>query len=356
MKRLLLGALVVLLCVPLNARRDTVDVTLDKSEDPVYSDTVMWYGGQGGMLVPTRVSSVVTLQTSTTDSGIGAFPLFDGIAEADYKLRFYCAVDADGSTLVPDASETRTDFACNTTTDMISDTAGVGGYAYDFDGLANTFFTHADHADFDVSTATSVAIGFWFKHDTIASAADVLFNKRDGSGNTETGYMVQMESDGDLTYWESDDGGATKDFVTTTATYDDNAWHHAMVWRDGTSAGIYVDGASVTTVALSQSTGTLENAGAVNIGAVTTTTNVWAGHVDSMFFISGDIPTAAEVKDYYDKSNATYAAVKTLTSTSAATTEYVDFLDYLTGYYGYVRFVYGAAQTADETITLHYSR
>lgn len=330
-------------------------LTLDISKDPVYSSSVYYGGGPIGIKVPTRDSCAINIETVAADLPAGAMPDMPGIATTSYKLELHCAENSS-VTVASDHSGSSNDFNGNTTTDVIN-TTGVGGYGFDLDAYDGTYFTRADDADFDTSTGVAFTWGFWFKHAAISTAADYIINKSDGTGNTETGYAIYMDSDGDLALYVSDDGGATSDIcVTTSKNYDDAAWHLAVLTCNATDLAIYVDGMAVTTISRTNSAdATLENSAAINIGALKSATNIWEGSLDSIFFINGDVPTAIEVREHYNMARAalTPGDVKNFASTTTTTDEYIEVTDKLWGYRGYIRVKAGAAQTADRTFTIY---
>jgi hypothetical protein len=115
-----------------------------------------------------------------------------------------------------------------------------------------------------------------------------------------TGYVIQMESDGDITFGVDDDAtwGPDDAATTTTADYDDNEWHHLTAIKDGTtSITLYIDGVEVASDTSMSATGTLENSGSLNIGGGITR---WEGHLDNLK-IYDYVRTPAQVAWTYNR-------------------------------------------------------
>jgi len=348
MRKLIVSLIALLIVLPFSALAEVV--TFDVSKDPTASDSA-WVGGDTiEVRVPSRTSSAITVEFTNSNLPAGAMPLPPTIEDSSYTIHLYLA-EAGTNTLAANHG-TGGDFACNTTAGVVS-TDGVGGLGYDLTAVSNTFLTHADDANFDVGTGT-FALGCWFKHDTISTAADYLFNKRDGSGNTQTGYAAYMDSDGTLGFRISDDGGVSADVAASTGTYDDNAWHHAWFVRESSNVKIYVDGSLDGSTAISNATGTLSTSAAINIGAIKAATNAWAGQLDSVEMIKADYPTAPDIETHWlrakealnpAKIRSTDSAV-TISSASAATPE-LFLIDMYGDFRGYLRLKSSASQTSD---------
>lgn len=347
--------LVAMVAISVWAELDNKSFTLDISKDPVGSDTVYWYGGEGGILIPAHTSANVKVQ-KCTDLGIGGLDTISGIAPSDYVLLLYCAETA-AVTVLSDHSPSANDFNANDTCDNFSDTTMARGYGFDLAAGTNVFFTHADDAAFDPVSVESFTFGCTFKHNTISTASDYIVNKCDGSGNTETGWAVWMDSTGKIAFYCSDDGGANNDTVITTSEYDDDAEYDLIVTREaGANMRIYVNGSQAAVTAVSNSDDTLANASAINIGALKASSNLWDGHLDNIFFIDGDYPSATEVQTYYARMSGDIADVQGCILDTTASAGYLDIGEYLAGYKGYIRLLYSAVQAADETSTLYYTR
>lgn len=86
-------------------------------------------------------------------------------------------------------------------------------------------------------TATN-SIAFWFKKASApTSLMGVTYTFWDSSNNLDT----YVGTDGKL-YWRIRIGNTAQTALTTSANICDNAWHHIVITRNGTSAKMYVDG------------------------------------------------------------------------------------------------------------------
>ena len=334
------------------------DVKIDISKDSAYSGCFFYNGGQIGIKAPTRTASTITLECVDADLKAGGLPEPEGIVEADYKLKLYCAETSYSVTKASDSSSSANDFTSNTSTGMMSTASGVGGYGFALDGDTWMRLYRADDADFDASTNTAFVIAMWAKHNT-ASAADTLWNKRDGTGNTQTGYTLAMDASGDYYFEASSNGGVTVVKASTSAVdYDDNAWHFVTAVRDTSkNLYLYVDGIGVSNVA-SAAPGTLENSAIAYIGATNATAAVWTGSLDSVVFIKDKSLTAVQVRNWYNDAYSARvpASVYGWASTASGTgDEFIEATSYLYGYRGWLRIKSSAAQAADRVFTVYCS-
>ncbi|KKQ84253.1 MAG: hypothetical protein UT08_C0020G0002 [Candidatus Woesebacteria bacterium GW2011_GWB1_38_8] len=124
---------------------------------------------------------------------------------------------------------------------------GKKGSALDLDG-SNDSLSLADDADLDFVALDSFTIEAWIKH---ASATDqeVILSKEETAG-ADGGYVIRMESDGDITCGiDNDNSGFPTDIITSTAaTYDDGNWHHiACIKAAILSLSLYIDGKFIGT-------------------------------------------------------------------------------------------------------------
>lgn len=214
--------------------------------------------------------------------------------------------EAQGTTL-QDASTNDND---GTTTGAVyaDKSRCLDGNCLFFDG-ADDRVTRADDADMDFSNTDSFTITFWFRHQVESSGTDMIITKFVDDADTEGGYRIQEESDGDLTCGIDDDNNSfPEDSVTSTAAnYDDAKWHHAACVKTTTSSlRLYIDGNEVGTADVSiSSTGTLANGEAFYMGADNGgTTNEYTGYLDDMRIYRSAL-TAAEIKTDFNFGAAT---------------------------------------------------
>lgn len=352
MKKLIVGLMTILTVTVFAGSIDQTSITLDVSADPQYTDTVRWYGGAGAFVIPARDSSNIVVQFCSTD--LGMYNAIDGIGLAKYKLMLNCGATA-AATVIVDSSLAANNFNATDTTDNFTENSDPNGYSFDLAAGTNVTFTKADDGDFDALTTTSFVIGGWLTHDDISVAADTFFNKRDGTGNTETGYCAQMNSAGKYTFYRSDDGGATSDLLVGDDVLDDNTRNFVMFQCEGgTTLQLYVNGADGGSTVVSSAALSIDNAAAIFIGGTKAATEMWDGHMDDVFFISGDYFTAGEASDMYTRVSGSASAIQGLILDTGTAAGYLPFEGILSGNYGYLRLKYSAVQTADEVSTMFY--
>lgn len=153
-------------------------------------------------------------------------------------------------------------------------TKKYGSSAVEFDG--DDYITRADDPDFDFAAADTFSISGWFKHNTISSAQSII-NKY--SSTAAGGWKIWMDADGDVGFGIDNDTTwtPTDSALTSSKNYDDNAWHHLVATKDGTTAiYLYVDGVQVASDVAISASATLANAAALYIGVDSDgTSNDW---------------------------------------------------------------------------------
>lgn len=161
---------------------------------------------------------------------------------------------------------------------------------------SSNYLERAYDADFDPGTA-GLSAQIWFKHPGISVAADYIFMR--DSATTAQNYLLAMNATGTI-YSQVDDNTTVRS-VTTSASYDDDLWHLAIMVFDGTTLYLYIDG-----VLVGSSTGsallTLSNVSAIlRIGRRTDATNEpWGGSLAGFELDIGNQWTAQRVRTIYD--------------------------------------------------------
>jgi len=162
-------------------------------------------------------------------------------------------------------------------------TTGKFGAGLNFDGDGD-LVTRADDDDLDFTASQSFTIEAWIKHST-ASALQTIVEKYESVG-ADGGYILRMESDGDITFGIDDaNGNYADDTVTSTAaTYDDNSWHHVVGVKNGTSSiSLYIDGEYIGSDSTIGSTSSLANDDPLYVGiAGDGASNDWNGQIDNI--------------------------------------------------------------------------
>lgn len=292
----------------------------------------------GGALA-TASWSKITTKDSATPYMVGATRaayLFDEAAGATAAAS---AVGASGSTSNPmdSAGSTAPTFGGS----------GIRGGAVAFNNNsylcsdANGDGTCDADTDFNAGTV-GFTVSLWFKHSTTA-ASDTLFERCYTpatptvavgciwGGMTSTGAIkFGLDSITTWTYETTYD-----DSVTSTATYNDNQWHHALFVNTDTDICLYIDGrqAAACDTALA-ATATMDASQVLTIGGAcsgancTTGTNFWDGSIDEFVWSSNggttaDALTAAganklflDGRTHMIRPQATVSDATTFTSTS----------------------------------------
>ena len=128
-------------------------------------------------------------------------------------------------------------------------------------------FTATGSSFFDVASSTSLrlsqfSVAAWFKTSTNFGSNAFIVNKG-GFGSESSGqnlnYGIWMTSSEQIKAGFETSSGADQ-FVTSTNTYSDGAWHYAVVTNSGSTVRLYIDGVQVATKstsgAIAESSGT----------------------------------------------------------------------------------------------------
>ncbi|MFD7259801.1 DNRLRE domain-containing protein [Streptomyces sp. NPDC059874] len=145
----------------------------------------------------------------------------------------------------------------------------------------------------------SYTIETWFKTNTTRGGKLFGFGSNQDRGSNQYDKHIYMTNDGRLVYGVYT--GATRT-ITTTATYNDNAWHHVVATQGPGGMTLYVDGAQKGTLAVT----THENfsgywhAGGDSLGGWPDrpTSEYWAGLLDETA-VYPTVLTAAQVQNHH---------------------------------------------------------
>ncbi|OGV91567.1 hypothetical protein A2783_05805 [Microgenomates group bacterium RIFCSPHIGHO2_01_FULL_45_11] len=157
-----------------------------------------------------------------------------------------------------DSSTNANDLLFSTTTGGFTNS---GKFGKAFDGTGAVWASKTDDSDFDFTDTEDFTISGWFNH-AAASAQEVILQKFDAATGADGGYIIRMESDGDITFGsDNDDTSFPTDSVSSTAaTYDDGTWHQFTAVKDGTTdIRIYIDGIHIATTTVTETGSTLAN-------------------------------------------------------------------------------------------------
>lgn len=191
-----------------------------------------------------RTADWIATEYNNQSDSVGFFSSLEPSEEYLEPILFWKFDEGSGST----ANDTEGTNTTGTITNATWETSDCYfNNCLDFDGSGDYVATTADENEIDFEAGDSFTIEAWFKHDTIASAEDVLLAKYDALG-ADGGYRIQMESDGDITCGIDTDNSAfpLDSASSTTANYDDNQWHHVACVKNGsTNLTLYIDGIEI---------------------------------------------------------------------------------------------------------------
>jgi hypothetical protein len=287
-----------------SSARESAATSLLETGDIVFAGTDQGLAEvhtSGGNLLGASWSKITTT-TAATPYMVGAprgVFLFDDAAGATSTSS---AVGTTGSTrqVLDQAGATAPTFGGG----------GVRGTSVNFNNNsylcsdANADGTCDTDAEFNAGTI-GFTVSMWFKH-SVTAASDTLFERCYTpatptvavgciwAGMTATGAIkIGLDSITTWTYETTYD-----DSVTSTATYNDNQWHHFVYTNTDTDICLYIDGkqaaACDTTLA---ATATLDASQVLTVGGVcsgancTTGTNFWDGSIDDMVWSSNGATT-----------------------------------------------------------------
>jgi hypothetical protein len=131
-----------------------------------------------------------------------------------------------------------------TATNLASDDQESGQIdgSIDFDNVQDQI-NCGDQASLNMGSG-DFSLSLWFNYDGVNKGP--LAGK--GSyGTNGIRYYIALDTTEGLVKGEIDDnGGSGKKVITSTATYNDNLWHQAVLVRDGNNLRLYIDGVEIT--------------------------------------------------------------------------------------------------------------
>ena len=151
----------------------------------------------------------------------------------------------------------------------------------------------ADAATLDITTA--ITLEAWVKPFSVTSAQTII--------GKNSAYALGINASGKPVFskWTSTTKTAT---ATTTTALTANTWCHLAATYDGVNVKIYINGSLDTTTAVS---GAIDStATAVLLGALTTSTELFNGYIDSAKVDSED-KSAADVLNNYNAELSSYS-------------------------------------------------
>lgn len=161
---------------------------------------------------------------------------------------------------------------------LTTDRDGLTDKAYSFDGV-DDYIEVPDNDLLDFGDTGSFTITLWFK--TESHTDNQIFLHK---GNATSGITTRMLSDGTVSFFVR--LGDQNDVLTTSGTYDDGNWHHAVFMMERQFAGyqrIYIDGSLVASRNTTWS-GTLTNEENMRFGTFSgSVTQVMKGDLDDIY-------------------------------------------------------------------------
>jgi len=191
------------------------------------------------------------------------------------------------------------DTPCTTVTTngtIVFGTGKVGTYSGTFDGSTD-YLALSDEANYDFERTDKISLSLWVK--TSAAATNGLITKKTTSATA--GWDLRLKSTGKAQFVLYS-GTNTLD-VESTASINDNAWHHVVVTYDGLSlaAGVvfYIDNVISATVTNTNTlAASILNSVVVTVGAFQDASNKYTGDMDNAYIFRKQL-TAEEVTALY---------------------------------------------------------
>jgi len=123
-------------------------------------------------------------------------------------------------------------------------TKGTAGACVRDTGTAVTFNGSTGYVNYGTTTQTTAAAGYsgavWFKTTSTRGGLLLGFGGSATGASTAVDRVLYMTSAGRLVFGINN---TVKNTITSTASYNDGAWHHAMVTAGPAGMRLYVDGA-----------------------------------------------------------------------------------------------------------------
>ncbi|MFI8592968.1 PKD domain-containing protein, partial [Microbacterium sp. NPDC078428] len=244
----------VRLSIPMNWDRDDRDVTYELLRDgvaqPVTTREIVsrWWDTTNIILEEKGLDpgSTQTYRVRATDGDgntVTSAPVSVEVADGEVSLYADTVLD-DGASLYYPLGDITEDWAGSNPlvqgsgVDSVEPGAvegSTGQSASDFNGTSNGRVTAGDR----VAPGAEFSVEIWFKTSTTRGG------KLIGYGNSRTGTSgshdrhIYMQNNGRLTFGVYPGSSRT---VSTTGSYNDNEWHHAVATQGAGGISLYVDG------------------------------------------------------------------------------------------------------------------
>jgi len=166
---------------------------------------------------------------------------------------------------------------------------------------ASNYLQQPYNSDLDFGTGDFCIMG-WVK-EAANTSTEVIFSRAYHTGSAWSGSYIQayINSDGTITCRISDDGGSTKDTVTSTATYDNNVWALLNIIRRGSLLEMWVGDTLVGTTTVTNASSSLSNANAnLTLGVFQDNLSPLTNGSLALWRISATAPSPEQIKKIYE--------------------------------------------------------
>lgn len=230
-------------------------VTLSASGSTPSGGVYNWYAaltggsslGTGASFTTPTISATTTYYVSYTQNGATSTPRIAVTATVNAKPvistapttgSLYLSYPFTGN--ANDASGNFNNGILQNAPALTTDRFGAGSSAYSFNGSSQYVAT----SSLILTNPQTFSISVWFKTSSAGGKLVGFGSSQTGLSSSTFGYdrHIYMNSSGQL-YFGVKPGG-TYNTISTTASYADGAWHHAVATMSSTNgANLYVDGA-----------------------------------------------------------------------------------------------------------------
>ncbi|MFW9777439.1 MAG: DUF2341 domain-containing protein [Candidatus Heimdallarchaeota archaeon] len=163
----------------------------------------------------------------------------DNVWDSNFRGVWHLSEDPSVSQIFDSTSYNNHGTATNLASDD-QESGQIDG-SIDFDNVQDQI-NYGDKSSLNMGSG-DFSLSLWFNYDGVDKGP--LAGK--GSyGSNGIRYYIAMDTTQGLIKGEIDDNGASgKKVITSTVTYGDNLWHHAVLVRDGNYLRFYIDGVEI---------------------------------------------------------------------------------------------------------------
>ncbi|WP_328629019.1 DNRLRE domain-containing protein [Streptomyces sp. NBC_00353] len=197
----------------------------------------------------------ITASDGTNTSALSTAASATAVASASpYRERvladgadLYWRYDEAGGAFAADASDSDNGGVyMNTPTYRATPSAVAGSAALSLNGTDKYVYSDRLH---HYTSPTPYSIETWFRTNTTTGGRIVGYGNNIGTAQGQTSSisdkLVYMTNDGRLAFGVQVGSTSSRPTLTTTASYNDNAWHHVVATQGPSGMRLYVDGVAV---------------------------------------------------------------------------------------------------------------